>query len=52
MYRVLIADDEYWVGRWLADVLAKSPYDIKMCIRDSSTALSDERSEEFQAVGP
>lgn len=22
MYRILIADDKYWVGRWLADVLA------------------------------
>ena len=23
MYKVLIVDDEYWVGRWVTDVIGK-----------------------------
>ena len=27
MYRILIADDEFWVGRWLSQVLKESPFE-------------------------
>ncbi|MBS5063877.1 MAG: helix-turn-helix domain-containing protein [Hungatella hathewayi] len=30
MYHVLIVDDEYWVGRWLKELLEKSPFEMGM----------------------
>ncbi len=30
MYKVLVADDEYWVGRWLEEVLMQSPFDLSV----------------------
>ena len=30
MYHVLIVDDEYWVGRWLKELLEKSPFELGM----------------------
>ena len=30
MYRVLIADDEFWVGRWLEQVLKESPFELSV----------------------
>ena len=52
MYRVLIADDEYWVGRWLADVLAKSPYDIKLAgiSKNGGEALERLKSDQIDIL--
>ena len=52
MYRVLIADDEYWVGRWLADVLAKSPYDIKLAgiSKNGGEALEKLKSDQIDIL--
>ena len=30
MYRILIADDEFWVGRWLSQVLKESPFEVEV----------------------
>ena len=52
MYRELIADDEYWVGRWLADVLAKSPYDIKLAgiSKNGGEALEKLKSDQIDIL--
>lgn len=41
MYKILIVDDEYWVGRWLQDVLEKSSFKIELAgiCQDGEEAL-------------
>ena len=44
MYRILIADDEFWVGRWLSQVLKESPFEVAV------TGISDNGEETLKAL--
>ena len=44
MYRILIADDEFWVGRWLSQVLKESPFEVTV------TGISDNGEETLKAL--
>lgn len=41
MYRIIIVDDEYWVGRWLMETLKDCGQDVEVCgvFQDSEEAL-------------
>ena len=44
MYRILIADDEFWVGRWLSQVLKESPFEVEVA------GISENGEEAFKAL--
>lgn len=50
MYRILIADDEFWVGRWLSQVIKESPFEVTVTGisengEEALTALMEERPD-------
>lgn len=44
MYRILIADDEFWVGRWLDQVLKEGPFEVTV------TGISENGEEALRAL--